>query len=211
MQLHPKATMLVTAAGFAALVPPVCTAQLEGVAHAEETAEQADAQRRYEGRYGDRYGYDDLYDDDRYGYDRWRRLHRRRSCAGFAGLSCPRSLVCVDDPYDSCDPGRGDTDCGGICVEPRDVTSGCDDPGRSYISSDPTECAATLFDCGGEQEFFDECGCGCLIGIGDDAETCGPNVCDAGEYCCNESCGVCAPHGGSCTRQICPDFWSSTS
>ena len=33
--------------------------------------------------------------------------------------------------------------------------------------------------------------------------TCGPNVCNVGEYCCNESCGVCAPQDGGCTQQVC--------
>lgn len=33
--------------------------------------------------------------------------------------------------------------------------------------------------------------------------TCGPSVCGSGEYCCNESCGICAPFGGSCTQQVC--------
>ena len=32
---------------------------------------------------------------------------------------------------------------------------------------------------------------------------CGPNVCAAGEYCCNESCGICAPEGGSCIEIGC--------
>ena len=32
---------------------------------------------------------------------------------------------------------------------------------------------------------------------------CGDNVCTKGEYCCNESCGICAPEGGFCTQQIC--------
>jgi hypothetical protein len=34
-------------------------------------------------------------------------------------------------------------------------------------------------------------------------ERCGPNVCQAGEFCCNESCGICAPRGGACTQQLC--------
>ena len=33
--------------------------------------------------------------------------------------------------------------------------------------------------------------------------TCGQNLCGEGEYCCNESCGVCAPMGGGCTQQVC--------
>jgi hypothetical protein len=32
---------------------------------------------------------------------------------------------------------------------------------------------------------------------------CGPNICGAGEFCCNSSCGICAPEGGFCTQQIC--------
>ena len=33
--------------------------------------------------------------------------------------------------------------------------------------------------------------------------TCGTASCAEGEYCCNESCGICAPVGGVCTQQIC--------
>lgn len=32
---------------------------------------------------------------------------------------------------------------------------------------------------------------------------CGPKTCGEGEYCCNESCGICAPVGGACTQQAC--------
>ncbi|KAM7185499.1 hypothetical protein V8F33_012386 [Rhypophila sp. PSN 637] len=33
---------------------------------------------------------------------------------------------------------------------------------------------------------------------------CGPNVCAAGETCCNESCGYCAKPGGKgCTKELC--------
>ncbi len=32
---------------------------------------------------------------------------------------------------------------------------------------------------------------------------CGENVCNKGEYCCNESCGLCAPEGGFCTQEYC--------
>lgn len=34
--------------------------------------------------------------------------------------------------------------------------------------------------------------------------TCGKNTCGTGEFCCNVSCGICAPKGGSCTQQYCP-------
>lgn len=33
---------------------------------------------------------------------------------------------------------------------------------------------------------------------------CGNNVCGRGTFCCNRSCGTCAPLGGACTQQICP-------
>ncbi|HVR60776.1 MAG TPA: hypothetical protein VMU50_02705 [Polyangia bacterium] len=35
-------------------------------------------------------------------------------------------------------------------------------------------------------------------------EACGPKICDAGLTCCNPSCGICAPPGGACTKQLCP-------
>src|SRR5207302_1784957 len=39
---------------------------------------------------------------------------------------------------------------------------------------------------------------------------CGPNVCGMGEYCCNDSCGICAPLGGACTQQLCSACASTT-
>jgi hypothetical protein len=36
-------------------------------------------------------------------------------CGGIAGLACPGAGTCVDDPADSCRPGRG-ADCGGLCA-----------------------------------------------------------------------------------------------
>jgi hypothetical protein len=32
---------------------------------------------------------------------------------------------------------------------------------------------------------------------------CGPNTCNVGELCCNESCGICVAPGASCTHQRC--------
>jgi len=34
-------------------------------------------------------------------------------------------------------------------------------------------------------------------------KACGENVCTADEYCCNESCGICAPEGGFCIQIAC--------
>jgi hypothetical protein len=33
---------------------------------------------------------------------------------------------------------------------------------------------------------------------------CGDNVSGPGTFCCNASCGTCAPLGGACTQQVCP-------
>jgi len=33
---------------------------------------------------------------------------------------------------------------------------------------------------------------------------CGAKTCGAGTYCCNASCGVCAPKNGGCTQVVCP-------
>jgi len=35
-------------------------------------------------------------------------------CGGIAGLQCPRNMICVDDPRDSC--RWGNPDCSGFCV-----------------------------------------------------------------------------------------------
>jgi hypothetical protein len=40
-----------------------------------------------------------------------------KHCAGFLGTVCGSGQTCVDDPIDACDPGRGDKDCGGLCVD----------------------------------------------------------------------------------------------
>jgi ZU5 domain-containing protein len=40
---------------------------------------------------------------------------------------------------------------------------------------------------------------GCIGG----GEQCGPNTCASGEYCCNASCGICAPMGGACLQLAC--------
>jgi hypothetical protein len=37
----------------------------------------------------------------------------------------------------------------------------------------------------------------------DKGTRCGSNVCGAGQFCCNPSCGICAPTGGACTQQFC--------
>ncbi len=36
-------------------------------------------------------------------------------------------------------------------------------------------------------------------------EPCGEGVCEAGSFCCNASCGICAPMGGGCIELACMD------
>ncbi|AUX43492.1 uncharacterized protein SOCE26_049410 [Sorangium cellulosum] len=49
-----------------------------------------------------------------------------------------------------------------------------------------------------------------LVGESDEAVVrgipapCGTTSCGSGTFCCNSSCGICAPLGGSCTQQYCP-------
>lgn len=40
-------------------------------------------------------------------------------------------------------------------------------------------------------------------GIGGVGEACGQSMCAMGEFCCNPSCGICAPPGGGCIELAC--------
>jgi hypothetical protein len=97
--------------------------------------------------------------------DKASRPREGQLCGGFAALSCPEGLSCVDDPQDSCDPNEGGRDCSGICVDPsKQKPPKCDykDPNLSYVSRDPNQCPAIMFKCPeGSTAFFNECGCGC--------------------------------------------------
>lgn len=75
---------------------------------------------------------------------------------------------------------------------------------------DASACAALL--CVTNTKCCSVCGQGSCVPIGEpcptDAcpgEACGGAVCGAGEFCCNESCSICAPLDGACTQQICVD------
>ena len=99
-------------------------------------------------------------------------------CGGIAGIPCPGAGRCIDDPTDDCDPKAGGADCGGLCVckGPQPCKPG------SRFEASPRVCACVP-DSGGVP--------------------CGRNVCGPGTFCCNESCGICAPEGGACTQVIC--------
>jgi hypothetical protein len=113
--------------------------------------------------------------------------HFGQFCGGFGNLPCPNGLACIDDPRDSCNPHAGGADCGGVCVasrgrhrSPRWGRPRWGWPGQPDWPPGPPS--------GGGR--------------------CGASVCGASEYCCNPSCGICAPDGGFCTQQVCESPWS---
>jgi hypothetical protein len=130
-----------------------------------------------------------------------------RRCGGIAGIHCPAGFTCLDDPSDSCDPLQGGRDCSGLCIVANVDDGGdepqCDDAQRKYVSHDGAQCATLSFHCDPDEiVFFDDCGCGCEPrGI----KPCGLLMCNASQYCCNPSCGICAPLGGSCIQTVCND------
>lgn len=133
-------------------------------------------------------------------------------CGGFAGIACPKGQICKDDPTDDCDPAKGGRDCGGICVPGADPGSGsggeCDKPERKYVARDKDKCAAIRYFCEKGYVAFhdDDCGCGCEPAEGSppaQGQPCKDKVCGPDQFCCNPSCGICAPKGGACTQQVC--------
>jgi hypothetical protein len=42
-----------------------------------------------------------------------------------------------------------------------------------------------------------------IVLVGGGGGQCGSNFCTGKTFCCNESCGICAPIGGGCTQQVC--------
>jgi hypothetical protein len=97
-------------------------------------------------------------------------------CGGIAGIPCPGAGTCVDDPSDDCDPKNGGADCGGVCT--CDALGLCVAP--AHWDSSPGVC-------------------GCVGATG----SCGGNTCGPNEYCCNASCGICAPFGAACIQIAC--------
>jgi len=126
-------------------------------------------------------------------------------CGGFAGLTCPEGSRCVDLPGDGCDPRRGGADCIGVCRRwPQRFH--CNDPSRRYYGRSPEICSRIRYFCAEGTPFSDECGCGCIDLRGPGSRvSCGRNVCGPNQYCCNESCGICAPRGAACIQVYCGD------
>jgi hypothetical protein len=64
-------------------------------------------------------------------------------CGGIAGIPCPGSGRCVDDPSDDCSPKTGGADCSGICICP--AVSTC--PAGSQWDSSAAVCACVKDEC----------------------------------------------------------------
>jgi len=127
------------------------------------------------------------------------------ACGGFAGLMCPGSGECVDDPRDSCDPATGGADCGGYCE--CNARLRCP-PGHRFddsagvcacVDDTITACAAMLCPVG--TRCVDEGGEGYCVSDGSLA--CGSATCAEGTVCCNSSCGICTPPGFACIQIAC--------
>lgn len=82
-------------------------------------------------------------------------------------------------------------DCCGRCVGPNTWASRC-----ANVLCAALECPE------GEQRVYRPGQC-CGVCVPVPAETCGANTCSSDEYCCNESCGTCAPLDGFCTQEVC--------
>ncbi len=101
-------------------------------------------------------------------------------CGGIAAFPCPGSGNCVDDPSDDCDPKAGGADCGGMCVCPPNNLLCIE---GTHWDGSPSVCA-------------------CVPDV-PSGVPCGGNVCANGQYCCNASCGICAPPGVACIQIAC--------
>jgi hypothetical protein len=129
-------------------------------------------------------------------------------CGGIAGFPCPGAGMCIDDPTDDCDPNMGGADCGGVCVcnalgvcidgqvwdESPDVC-GC----VPADGGDVHPCAATLCPVDTTCELQN----GEAVCVPAEQQQCGNVACEAGQVCCNWSCGICTEPGGACTEQFC--------
>jgi hypothetical protein len=110
---------------------------------------------------------------------------------------CPPQPTCVKD-VDPC----ATIDCAGECKvvkgKPFCSPTQCKDPCLTVKCSAGHHCEAKQVQC-----ITDPC-CPVAECVSDKGgQACGDNTCSAGTYCCNESCGICAPKGGACTQQFC--------
>lgn len=136
---------------------------------------------------------------------RWRVLHRSLgmgasllALVGVAEAGAAAKRSCVEGCKKQFGPGRNRGQCisacakgGGTPPEPEVCGGFAHLPypeGFTCVDDPNDDCDPTA---GGR-----DCGGICW-------PTCGNTVCGDGEYCCNPSCGICAPIGGFCTQQAC--------
>jgi hypothetical protein len=107
----------------------------------------------------------------------------------FSDADCPEQQSCSFDQCLSCCPPSAEAciqACCGQCV------------------ASPTASCQKVLCADGFVPITDASGCdhGCRL-VPPDGQPCGPNVCAAGEVCCNESCGICTPPDASCVQIAC--------
>jgi hypothetical protein len=120
-----------------------------------------------------------------------------RCAAGTHCVAKGHRASCVPDEQ-TC---RTDADCRLF----DNYCDGCACDALNVSSPDPF-CGGTLVEC-----FREPCGglvaacqggkCVATTPVQD--TSCGSNHCGAGEYCCNASCGICAPFGSVCIQIAC--------
>jgi hypothetical protein len=126
-------------------------------------------------------------------------------CGGIAGIECPGLGQCDDNAEDECDAEQGGADCGGYCTcsaFPKCKADYIFDRSPQVCACvKPVEDPCALVDC--------RSGAACIVSDGQPICVsngnweCGKNVCPAGQQCCNESCGLCAPLDGACIQIAC--------
>ncbi|MFT3921666.1 MAG: hypothetical protein QM778_03950 [Myxococcales bacterium] len=112
---------------------------------------------------------------------------------------CPPQPTCVVDE-DPC--ALADCASGSACtvVDGKAVCqSECQNPCLTAKCNKSTHCEAKEVQC----IKAPCCPVAACVSNTGPSKACGDNTCSAGTYCCNESCGTCAPIGGACTQQIC--------
>lgn len=128
-------------------------------------------------------------------------------------------LPCAAPPSGCRYEGTTCTSCGTLVCEDGGTTCvECPDPGECCSYDSPTcescgeaicftvDCAAPPPGChyqGGSCRSCGELVCEGDAGMG--GEPCGPVTCRDGLVCCNASCGICTPPGGSCIEIACED------